>query len=389
MTLDECISMAEPTLLAPEALFLDGNSYFQALIQDIAAAQTSVELETYIFQNDYLGKRVAAALLSAKQRGADVKVLVDGVGSSHWGGSLTKQLEAAGIKTHVFHPFPWQLWQWGRAVVRLPALMKIIYFMLKMNRRNHRKVCIIDQKIAYVGSANIDQCHLAKEDGGQGWRDTGVRLLDAPLNDLQTAFDAAWNHVPIQERIQGIFQPVDVNSIFRLNNTRHRRRVLYKNLLRRVAKCKKRVWITNAYFVPDNFLLRKLNDLARKNVDVRIVLPQKSDIFLMPWASASFYENLLKSGVRIFEFTPSMLHAKTLILDDWFIVGSSNLNHRSLLHDLEVDVTIRSHEAKQLLEQQFLADLAQATEITLQDWRARTRWQKLIGRLVLYIKYWI
>ena len=372
-----------------EEIFLDGGKYFSALISDITNATKSIDLETYIFSFDKLGKKFVIALKQAAQKQVRIRILVDGAGSPSWGGSLTRQLEKAGIETRVFHPFPWRFWQWSRSVIKLPWILKVIYLGLKINSRNHRKVCIIDNNIVYVGSENITQCHLPTEQGGQAWRDTGVKLTNTNLSSLKAAFIAAWNHTPIQERIQKFFKEVNTNPVFRINNSRHRRRILHKNLLRKIDHCKHRIWITNAYFVPDNFLLKRLKDAAQRNIDVRVLLPQKSDVFMMPWASETFYSSLLKSGVRIFEYLPSMLHAKTLIIDDWMSVGSSNLNHRSLLHDLEVDVHIRQPESKQLLVDQFAKDLTASKEAQLDNPRKRSWYQRAIGRLALYMKYWI
>lgn len=372
-----------------EHLCLEGGAYFEALLSDIALARVRIELETYIFQDDSLGWRVAHALINAAHRGVRVRVLVDGFGSSGWGGGLTKSLEAAGVETRVYHPFPWRLWQWRRAVVRLPIAQKLIYLISKVNKRNHRKICVIDSCIVYIGSANISHCHLSIAHGGKNWRDTMLRLVGAPLSEVEEAFEAAWNHTHLHERIQHLFESVNTEAIIRLNHTWYRRRVLYKNLLRRLARCRQRVWITNAYFAPNSFMLRKLEELSRKGLDVRILLPQKSDVFLMSWASAAFYEKLLEAGARIFEYLPSMLHAKSLILDDWFLVGSSNLNHRSLLHDLEVDVQVSSQVAKRLLEEQFLEDLKQSKEIDFSVGGRRAWHQRWIGRLILYLRYWI
>jgi cardiolipin synthase len=372
-----------------ETIFTDGVNYFNSLIQEINEAQRFIELETYIFQNDILGQQIIQALIEAAKRGVKIRILVDGAGSSNWGGTTAKLLEDAHIETRIFHPLPWRLSQWGRTSIRSPFFLKVMYFFSKINKRNHRKVCIIDRKTAYIGSFNISKCHLTKEQGGDGWRDTAVRLKDIDSNYLLDAFDAAWDSHNLQERFHNIFQHVNINSPIRLNYTRHHRRLLYKNLLRRIARCKHRIWITNAYFVPDNFLLKKLIDRADAGVDVRILLPQKSDVFIMPWASATFYECLLKSGVRIFEYIPSMLHAKTFILDDWVMLGSSNLNYRSLLHDLEIDVVLSSVEAKKTIEQQFLQDLTQSREIHWIEWNKRSSWRKIIGRLILYIKFWI
>jgi cardiolipin synthase A/B len=370
-----------------EKIFFDGSSYFDAVFRDVEKAKNTIDMEWYIFRIDDLGKKLLTLLEAKARQGVKIRLLVDGVGTTTWGGHYVNQLEKAGAETRIFHPFPWHLWHWSRSFVRVPSILKAIYLALKINFRDHRKTCIIDNSIIYIGSFNVDKCHLTKEKAGEGWRDTGVCLQGANISDLKKAFDAAWQHTHIQERIRQIFFDVKTNPIIRLNHNRHRRRLLYKNLLRRMRTCTNRIWITNAYFVPDNFLLKTLKDAAQSGVDVRILLPKKSDVRFMPWASATFYASLLKAGVRIFEYLPSILHAKTLIIDDWCCVGSSNLNHRSLLHDLEVDVNIRKTESKKLLEQQFLTDSANAKEVSPRSLRNRRFYQRIIGRLLLYVKY--
>lgn len=372
-----------------EQVFLNGSNYFTALIKDIDHAQESIDIETYIFNNDSIGKRIVSALCNAANRGVKIRVLVDGAGSPFWN-RLAKRLEKCGVQTKIFHPFPWQLWNWGRSVDHLPILVKWIYLLLKVNSRNHRKVTQIDHKIVFIGSMNISQCHLNLQEGGKNWRDTAIRVTDANLSELEKAFEIAWAHRTIQERIRDAFQHIRNEPHVRLNYTRHRRRILHKNLLRRIRLCQKRIWITNAYFVPDNFLLKRLKEAACNGVDVRILLPNKSDIRMMPWASSTFYHSLLEAGVKIYEYLPTMLHAKSLILDDWVLIGSSNLNHRSLLHDLEVDVSVFTSDAKKILEQAFLKDLTQSRELKLNNWKSsRPFLQRFLGQLVLYLKYWI
>lgn len=371
-----------------QIIFSNGDNYFNSLVAEINAAKTSIDLETYIFNPDDLGKKIVDALCRAAKRGVAVKVLVDGAGTPTWS-NFANTLESASAQTRIFHPFPWRLWQWSRSYVRVPFILKAIYLLLKINSRNHRKICIIDKKIAYIGSFNISKVHLSAASGGDNWRDTAVKVAQVDLQELNSAFEAAWQHLPIQERIQNIFRQINPDPIIRLNNSRHRRRLLYKNLLDRLSNCQKKIWMMNAYFIPDNFLLKQLKDAAARGIDVRIVLPQKSDVFFMPWASSAFYRSLLKAGVRIFEYQPSMLHTKILILDDWILVGSSNLNHRSLLHDLEVDINIRVPSAKLEVEQQFVEDLKKTQEIQLTEWYQRPVYQRWLGRLILYVKYWI
>lgn len=382
--------MKPPIQTPNEKIFILGAEYFDAMIQDIITAQHHIYLETYIFQKDFLGERIIQALVGAAKRGVQVRVMVDGAGTPLWSTQCARILEKAGATTKVFHPFPWQLWNWSRSVAKVHFLTKWLYLLFKINSRNHRKVCLIDNKIAYVGSMNISKCHLSTELGGDNWRDTALRIEGVDLTDLYRAFELAWDHIPIRERVREAFRQVRRNPTIRSNHTRHRRRILYKNLLRKMWTCRQQIWITNAYFVPDNFLLKRLQNAAKSGVDVRILLPKKSDIAMMPWASTAFYFNLLKSGVRIFEYLPGILHAKTLLLDDWGLIGSSNLNHRSLLHDLEVDILLSDPKSIELLKEQFLTDLTHSREIPLENWhKLRPRIERWLGRLLLYLKYWI
>src|SRR3990167_1923646 len=155
-------------------VFGNDSNYFKALIEDINQAEQSIDLETYIFDRDVLGKRIADALCRAAERGVVVRVLVDGAGSPLWSATLARTLEKSGVKTKVFHPFPWQLWNWSRSVAKTHFLFKGIYLMFTANSRNHRKICVIDSKIAYVGSINVTECHLLEAEGGKNWRDTAV-----------------------------------------------------------------------------------------------------------------------------------------------------------------------------------------------------------------------
>jgi cardiolipin synthase len=139
--------------------------------------------------------------------------------------------------------------------------------------------------------------------------------------------------------------------------------------------------------VPDGSLLRALTIAAQADVDVRIIVPRFSDIVFMPWITSAFQLGLLRAGVQIFEYRSSILHAKTMLVDDWVLVGSSNLNHRSLLHDLEADVVLPDDKARSSLEEQFLLDCEQSEQVTLENWRRRSLVERLLGRLLLIFRY--
>ncbi len=373
-----------------ETLFADGSEYFNAMLRDIAEARHTILIETFIFSIDLLGNRIIEALIEASYRGVTIKILVDGAGSSSF---ITQAayLNQCGIQTKIYHPFPWHIWSWSRSAIKLPIALKTIYLILNMQRRNHRKTCLIDNSIAYIGSFNISQKHLSLTDHGSNWRDTGIRLEAPSFAELTESFELCWYQRSIQEVLRDAFRRVGKNPILRLNNTRHRRRILYKQLLRRIKTAKSCVWITNSYFVPDNRLLKSLILAASHHSDVRILVPRKGDTLLpMPWASACFYESLLKAGVRIYEYLPTVLHAKTIIVDDWVLIGSSNLDYLSLIHNLEIDVRLTKPETINATKIMFLDDLTRAQEISINTLnKHRPLYQRILGRLMLFARYWI
>jgi len=371
-----------------EKLYTDGYEYYRDLLKDIRDASVALDLETYIFEVDTVGKQFVAALSEASRRGVEVRLLVDGNGIPPFSNGFLNQLERAKVKVRLFHPLPWRFWQWSLAVCDRPLPDKLIHLINGINHRNHRKVCVIDHSVAWVGSFNVSRCHLPKEKGGDDWRDTAIRLEGIQLGELEMAFQSTWKGRHFIRHFKNNPTPV-ASPRFRLNLSRRRRRNLYKDMLNRISQARQRIWITNAYFVPDEALLQRLKKAAQRGVDVRIILPSQSDIFFMPWTSAVFYHSLITHKVRIFEYCPGVLHAKTLILDDWMTVGSSNLNSRSLLHDLEADVVLYQDAAKKQLGRQFLNDMEQSIEILKDDSPAGAMWKKLFAHLLLSVKYWL
>ena len=355
-----------------EHIFSRGMDYYNAMLSDIQQACHSIDLETYIFENDIIGDRFIESLIAAANRGVKVRVLVDGFGTPNWNTQYGKKLERHGIKSKIYHPVPWKLRQLSKSTTKKPWLIKWVYLLLNLNKRNHRKNMMVDGQVVYIGSFNISRSHIEKAIGGRGWHDIGVKISGADMSELQKAFEYCYYHRPIKERIRETFSRLKSHSSFRLNYSIQRRRILHKDFIKRIKRSKNIIWIANAYFVPDGRLLRQLRLAALRGVDVKILLPNKSDVFIMPWASHAFYNRLLKGGVTIYEYLPGMLHAKTVIIDDWSQVGSSNLNHRSLLHDLEADVCLQTESAKEQLSEQFKTDIRHAQLISKESWKETT-----------------
>ncbi len=377
-----------------EELFFRGDAYFSELERGLDRAKTSIDFETYIFEDDVLGKKICAALQRASMRGVAVRLLVDGVGASNWIQTASRSLLESMVEVRVFHPLPWLLLP--HAFWNISVLAKAYGFLVKANRRNHRKVCLIDHAHAFVGSLNVSSCHIESYAQSESWRDTGAHVVGDTVKEFERAFEIAWTEswriTQDWLRPPALFRkrPSVVGSgLVRLNHTRTLRKAGYNRLLDLLLRARKRIWITNAYFVPPGSLLRTLAACAQQGTDVRILVPAKSDVFFMPWVAAAFYYALLKAGVRLYEYLPRVLHAKTILLDQLAFVGSSNLNQRSYKHDLEADVVLRFEHSLQNLEDAFLADLTFAREITIKEWQDKPWWQKLLGRIALLLRYWL
>lgn len=372
------------TEITSELITNEANTYFRFLISDIDNARHNIALETYILVADQTGLAVLDALKRAALRGVDTRLMIDGFGTSPWLKTDLKSLQKSGVNVKIFHPLPWRFWQWDMAIIKHTYIKKTLYLFSVLNRRNHRKVCIIDDKIVWLGSFNLTRTHLPVADGGKSWRDTAVRVETRDTTALN-AFDRAWYHQHF------IFHKhyTRRNSHFRVNDSVRKRRQINRELITKIRSSNDTCWITNPYFIPQPRLLSALKKAARRGVNVRILVPSTSDIFFMPWASSLLYPSLLHAGVHIHEYKARILHAKTIIIDDWSTVGSSNLNSRSLLHDLEIDYVLQKPESITELKQQFMDDCLQSDEVFLHHLQKRNFFLKLIGRFILFLRYWL
>lgn len=367
---------------------LDCDNYFIHLIKDINNARKTIDFESYIYCDDVFGFTLAYALSEAVKRGVLVRVLVDGSGTSVRSRAI-EQMEYNGVKIKIFHPYPWKLWHLRHGNIETYFIFKIFYALSHLNSRNHRKTCVIDKSIAYVGSVNVCQRHLSKKFEGESWHDTVIRLFKVDVKDLEVAFNIAWFGFPLDKRFKELITKKTHTGPFRLNYSWRKRRAGYKELLRKITHSTEKVWITSAYFNPNYLVLKKLKRAAARGVDVKIILPYKSDVMLMTFVAATFYSDLINAGVRIYEYLPTILHSKVLIIDNWFCVGSSNFNQRSFRHDLEVDVEISSQACKDTLLQQYERTISQSRQINAEEINKLPLGQKIFARLLLFMKYFL
>ncbi|WDE10335.1 phospholipase D-like domain-containing protein [Thalassomonas haliotis] len=382
-----CASATRPW--QEERVFTGGDEYFQGLEQDIFEARHSIDLAFYIFSFDALGNKILAALQAASERGVRVRIIVDGIGSPQWHAGTLQQLAQSGINARIYHPYPWRFPL--KALSRINHLLeRFFHLWRKINTRDHRKCCVIDDEIAWIGSFNLVQYHMQRYMDNRAWRDTGVRVCGEQVKMITAIFDYIWcrRRYPVTEPLSSL-PPLWYGSVVRSNVSMRLRRLFSRELYHNIIYAAQRVWVTNAYFVPVSRLQLSLLRAAKKGVDVRLILPAMSDVVFTPWIARFYYRILLLGGVRIFEYQPSILHAKTLLFDDFAYVGSSNLNHRSLLHDLELDIVCRQSESLKILEQQFLIDQALSLEITPDKLNRGRWWEKVLARILLMLKSWM
>jgi len=361
-----------------EQLFSRGQDYYQGLLLDISRAITSIDLAVYIFEIDNIGVRIKQAVEAATRRGVEVRLLIDGVGSAEAGETLARELSAAGADVRIYHPLPWYLGDYRWSLRPGGALEKLVHLVTSLNRRDHRKFCIIDNSSAWCGSFNISDVHLSEE---HPWRDYAVRVTGEPIAVLRANFDSVWFHR------EQLLLSRDLRFCSSNASMRQRR---FNNiaLVERIDNARQRLWICNAYFSPLGSVIRAIKRAKARGVDVRLVVADRSDVMVFPMLSATYYADLLKVGIAIFYYQAGMLHAKIMLVDRQCVVGSTNLNHRSFYHDLELDVVLSSprliHEAEQRIEE----DMKNSRISRLNDLSIVSRGFGF-GWLLRIIRYWL
>lgn len=370
-----------------EEVFFSGDLYFAAVERSIHRATKSVDFESYIFENDVLGRRMVTLLADAARRGLVVRVMVDGIGSPGWVKRFGHTLSSAGAQYKVFHELPWDRYARGcppgQRRVRLQKLLR------SLNVRNHRKLIIVDGEEAFIGSMNVAAYHLESALRERSWRDTGARVRGPGVADLQLGFDYIWGGRRKRQKLREQLSPPKLSPYVRLNVTSRMRRKNYFDIVKRIQGARKRIWVENAYFLPHGRILRELSAAARRGVDVTVLVPARSDVPFMPWASLAYSVPLVRAGAKICEYLPRMLHAKVLLIDDWVSVGSTNLNSRSVLHDLESDVVLCHPSSLRAIERQFEVDLQTSACVDSRWFTLASWWKRFLGRIFLLFRYWL
>jgi cardiolipin synthase len=348
----------------------NGENFYPAALEAIALARRSVCLEAYVFHKSEMGRRYVEALAERARAGVQVNVIGDAFGSITATDSFFRPLHDAGGKVARYNGLKW-------------------YRLLGMDNRTHRELLIVDGKIGFIGGAGIaDQWFTGA--GKPRWRDTMVRVEGEAVPNMQATFAENWLAASGELLVgEAYFPQIECQfptTALVINSTptaggSTRARVLFQLLL---ASARERISITTPYFLPDKSLMRELCNAVERRVRVRVLVPgRKSDHLLTRSTSRGGYGRLLEAGAEVYEYQPSMIHAKVLCVDGrWAVVGSTNFDNRSFGINDEVNLAVRDEALAGRLEADMEADLRQSQRVTLQDWRHRPvteRATELIG----------
>ncbi|OZI35017.1 cardiolipin synthase B [Bordetella genomosp. 10] len=386
LKVEEAISGAPLTIGNRVTLLADGPRTYAAMLRDIRAARQYIHMESYIFDDDEVGRMFADAFIAKREEGVAVALMVDGVGTIGTPDALFKRMRDAGVKVVVFNPVN-------------PVRAKAGW---APNNRDHRKLLVVDGKVGFLGGINISGVYASapsrggsagsalsfsrggKADGAKPdaetapWRDTHIRVEGPAVGEIERVMQQGWTeqHGPPLDAREYYPRSTPVGpTMVRIVANRPGDKdgyTLYLTLISAIKSAQRSIHITMAYFVPDPAFVQALTEAAQRGVDVGMVLPGFSDSSLVWHAGRSYYTQLLEAGAHLYERRDALLHAKTAVIDGvWSTVGSSNMDWRSFALNYELNAVILGPDFGGEMEALFERDVAEATPVTAEGWAKR------------------
>ncbi|MBW4048442.1 MAG: cardiolipin synthase [Proteobacteria bacterium] len=388
LALEEAI-VGSPLTTGNRVLLLqDGPATYQAMYAAIMSAKDSINMETYILDDDEVGQRFAQALIDKQREGVQINIIRDSVGTLGTPSGFFQRLVESGIRVLEFNPVN-------------PLMARKAW---ELNQRDHRKLLIVDGRVAFLGGINISSVYSgssfrpgsrARADSTPPWRDTDLQLQGPVVAEFQKLFLSAWakqGGKPLAPR-NYFPQPQNLGrEVVRAigSSPEEPYSLIYATLLSAINNAESSVHLTNAYFVPDPQLLSALEAAARRGVDVTLILPSQTDSSLVFYAGRSYYGQLLRAGVKIYERRRVILHSKVALVDGvWATVGSTNLDWRSFLHNYEVNAVVLGVDFGNQVQAMFDKDLAASNAITLAQWERRPLGERIRELFARAWEYWL
>jgi len=367
-------------------LLFDGPKTISAMMAAVSKAKDTINLETYLFDQDPLGLKFAELLIAKQKEGVQVSIIYDCVGTLGTPQAFFDRMQDAGIRLLPFQPVNplHRPWRW------------------KLNNRDHRKILVVDGKVAFAGGVNITVAYArsslfrAPPQGAApvGWRDTHLQIEGPAVAALQWMFLDNWasqeeGNLPERDYFPAL-SPAGDKVLRVLRSQPGSNHEIFKAYFLAIQGATKSIHITAAYFIPDVQIMKALLEAAKRGVEVRIILPKVSDSWLTTQARRSFYTQMLKGGIKVHELKGSVLHAKTAVIDgSWSTVGSTNMDTRSFLHNKEVNVVVMGDAFGREMEDAFSEDLKDSNEITLAQWKHRPVGRRFTEWFARLLSYWL
>jgi cardiolipin synthase len=347
----------------------DGGPTYHAMLEAIQNAKHTICLETYILASDTTGDRFKLALVERARAGVKIRVIYDAVGSFGISDAWVDDLRAAGIEVIDFNPIaPWRA-------------------KFNLSHRDHRKLLIVDNEVGFTGGLNIANDYAPVEEGGVGWHDMHCRVRGPIVFDMARLFRRTWirsggaPYPPIPHT--GYATGPGQSFVRLLENTRRRNRATFRRAYLHVIRAaRSMVRIENAYFLPDRGLRRALIRAAARGADVQIIVPGRSDVRIIEWASLYVLRHLARRGIKIWRWRGAMMHAKTAVVDAvWSTIGSYNFDSQSRFNNLEVTVEILDPAVGEELVKVFDTDVPNCDPYDETVWKQLPWWKKAFAWL--------
>lgn len=346
-------------------IYSNGEDTYKSMLQAIKAAKHHIHMSSYIVRDDATGRKFQQALIEKAKQGVKVRFLYDGIGSVTLKETYISILREGGVFVACFFP------------------LKISFLKKRMNYRNHRKIIVVDGLVGFLGGINVGDEYIGKHPRLGYWRDTHLRLEGDSVYRLQEVFLKDWEmatnekldhpeYMPAHECMS--IEPVQIVPA----GPNRRGDAIHDSVYAMVSAARKRIWITTPYFIPSASIAMALHDAALSGLDVRILIPHEPDTWLVHYATLSYVEEMMKSGVRVWQYRKGFIHSKTLLVDHLTgVIGSANMDLRSFFSNFEINAHLFDRPSIDRLEADFVQDMKDSTEILLKEFHERSQRQKI------------
>ncbi|MFH1438863.1 MAG: phosphatidylserine/phosphatidylglycerophosphate/cardiolipin synthase family protein [Pseudomonadota bacterium] len=362
-------------------ILFNGENFFPSVIEALRGARESIYMDFYRINDDRVGNLLGEILSEKAKNGVEVSVIYDYIGS-YASDEYFKWLNSAGVRTAVFNP------------------ASLLLSMIGFNRRDHRKLVVMDGNVGFLGGLNIADRYGDPEKGWQGWRDTAVKASGPVTRQMVSIFQRSWRRLkefPLEHAMRYMHEGVEGKqpesgvhaAVVGTEKIRGRRQII-KAYRKALWRAKRSIYIQSGYFIPPLTTRIALRRAALRGINVKVIVPQHGDVAMAHYASHATFRRLMKDGVKIYEMPGPFMHAKTAVIDGvWSTVGSYNQNHRSFFHDLETALLVLDEDFGTRMEKSFAEDLKKTIPVDPRKWKARPLNEKIIERFCYMLHHWL